>query len=113
MIDRGAAEGQQFTERLSGDRAQRARREWKLTLPAAAYAGRYCNGEFGTIVLSLRGERINVRMGAMSAAATPMTEPDSMRVELIPNEGMPLQFLTEGNRAIALRAFGTSFGRCG
>jgi hypothetical protein len=113
MIEQGARETQRFTQRLVAERAERAGRTWQLSLPHAAYAGRFCNREYGTIQLSSRRDKIRVRMGVMSAEATPLPERDAVRVELIPNSGMPLQFTTQDNRATALRAFGTTFSRCG
>ena len=52
-------------------------------------------------------------MGVMRSAATPFTRQDSMRVELIPNNGTLLQFETDGRIATALHTYDSRFQRCG
>jgi CubicO group peptidase (beta-lactamase class C family) len=112
-IDRIAAQGARITERIAADRASRTGRQWQLTLGRAAYAGRFCNGDLGTIVVTHAGDGFDVTMGAMRSRATPFTEPDAIRAELMPNQGMALRFTIENGRATALNAFDTSFRRCG
>jgi hypothetical protein len=112
-VEKLATEAGRRAQAVAAERAARASRPWQLTLPLAAYAGRYCSPEHGTVEVTAEGERMRVRMGLMSSVAEPFTEVDSVRVELRPNNGTALQFTTDGNRAYALRAFNTAFTRCG
>jgi CubicO group peptidase (beta-lactamase class C family) len=111
-VEKLAREAERRPLAVAAERAKRATRPWRLTLPLAAYAGRYCNADHGTIVVTAEGERMRVRMGLMNAVAEPFTEPDSVRVELRPNNGIVVQFTTDGNSASALRAFDKRFDRC-
>jgi CubicO group peptidase (beta-lactamase class C family) len=113
LMDRLVAESARQTQAIAADRQKRALRPWLLTLPRAVYAGRYCNPAFGTIAVTVQGERIDVAMGLLHATATPFTRPDSVRVELIPYDGTALQFEVAGQSATALQAFDARFQRCG
>ena len=81
-------------------------------LPAAAYRGRYCNAERGTMTIAGRGGALEVRMGMLSADAEPYTDVDTARVALIPNTGQVFQFARDGARITALRVDGSEFRRC-
>lgn len=93
---------EQGAERVHADRANRASREWLLTRPKAAYAGVYENAEYGRIEVSVSGDTLTVRNGVLHAIAEPFTQPDSIRVELIPFTGMPIMFLGDGPAPEAL-----------
>lgn len=95
------------------DRARRASRAWRLTLPAERYRGRYCNEERGTIEIGGTGTPLEARMGLLRVTPEPFTEPDSARVEFIPNSGQVLQFAVENGRVTGLEAGGLQFRRCG
>lgn len=100
------------TEAFRADRARRAARPWRLSLPAAAYRGRYCNDERGTMIIGGRGAALEVRMGMLRATAEPYTGADTARIALIPNTGQVLQFTRDGARIAGLRAEGSEFRRC-
>lgn len=99
-------------ERRAADRARRAGRTWRLTLAPAAYAGRYCNAERGTLEVGAAGGGLTARMGVLRAAAEPFTDPDSARVELIPNSGEVIQFVVADGRVSGARIGGSAFDRC-
>lgn len=90
-------------QNIQNDRANRAGRQWTLTRPRAAYAGAYESETWGRIDITVEGEALNVRFGALQAQAEPFTQPDSVRVELIPGQGEPLLFQGEGETPSALR----------
>lgn len=113
MIERIVHQAPRITQRIAASRAAIAGRQWQLSLDRAAYAGRFCSAAFGTIAVSPQGDGFNVSMGAMRSRAAPFTDPDAMRVELMPNEGMPVRFVVEQGRVTALNAFETTFRRCG
>jgi CubicO group peptidase (beta-lactamase class C family) len=112
-LEKLASEAERRPQAVAAERASRAARPWRLTLPLGAYAGRYCHPDHGTIEVTAEGERMRLRMGLMNSVAEPFTEVDSVRVELRPNNGTAVQFTVDGNRASALRAFNTPFDRCG
>lgn len=82
-----------------------------LSLPASAYAGRYCNAEWGTIVVAAKADGIDLRMGVLQAPATGDT-PDTIRTELIPGRRSKVAFTIADRTAGALTAFGAKFVRC-
>jgi hypothetical protein len=53
-----------------------------------------------------------IRIGLLRAVAEPFTEPDAARVELIGNNGEPLQFVTERDQVVGVRGLGGLFNRC-
>ena len=119
-----AATGTQWLERIAQQltrlragigsaRAEQAARPWRLSLPIAAYAGRYCNDDYGTIVISDHGGRPAMAMGRLRANATAFDRPETVRVEPIPGEGRLLSFTLEGGRATALVFDEDRFTRCG
>jgi CubicO group peptidase (beta-lactamase class C family) len=108
-----AAEAAKIPQQIAADRANRAKRPWRLALPRSAYAGRYCDPDKGTIEVAAEGERMELRMGVMRSRAEPFTQAESIRVELIPNRGQVVEFVTDGSRATALRSEGTNYRRCG
>jgi CubicO group peptidase (beta-lactamase class C family) len=111
-VEKLAGEASKRARAIAAERAARAARPWRLTLPVGAYAGRYCNPEYGTINVTIQGERMHVRMGLMEAVAEPFTESDSVRVELQPNSGSAVHFTKEGGEVTGLRTFDTVFTRC-
>ena len=93
-------------------RAEQAARPWRLSLPIAAYTGRYCNEDYGTIVISDHAGRPAMAMGRLRANATPFDRPETVRVEPIPGEGRLLSFTLEGGRATALVFDEDRYTRC-
>ena len=97
----------------AAERARRAARPWRLSLPFAAYRGRYCSEELGTMEVGGSGQALDVRMGLLHAAAQAFTDPDSARIELIPMSGQVLRFRLENGRVTGLETDGQAFTRCG
>jgi len=69
---------------IAAEAAARAKREWLLTKPFADYAGKYTNDLQGTIEITAREKALAVRMGYVNTVATPYTQPDTIRVVLLP-----------------------------
>jgi CubicO group peptidase (beta-lactamase class C family) len=101
----------QIVAAIAADRARRAGRTWTLTQPRSAYAGSYANDEIGTIDVSVAGERMEVRAGVLSAVAEPFTQPDTIRVELVPAMGEVIAFNVADARVTALRYLTQQFNR--
>jgi CubicO group peptidase (beta-lactamase class C family) len=106
-------QAQRRRQSIAEDRARRGARPWHLSLPRAAYSGRYCNADYGTLTIAADDSRIAVNMGAIDTLAAPFTDPESIRLELIPGEGRPYQFEIENGRPVRLRTQERVFERCG
>ena len=112
-VEQLVTQAQRRRQSIAEDRARRASRPWRLSLPRAAYSGRYCNDDYGTLTIAADDSRIAVTMGAIETLAAPFTEPESIRLELIPGEGRPYQFEIENGRPVRLRTQDRVFERCG
>jgi hypothetical protein len=87
--------------RVAADLAARAARPWTLSQPAAAYAGTYTSPLYGTLVVTAEGEAPVLQLGRLRAVATPFTEPNTVRVELVPGQGEVIRFeVTEAGRVV-------------
>jgi hypothetical protein len=113
LMNRLVQQAAERSKSIADDRTRRSTRPWLLSLPRSSYAGRYCNAQWGTIDVDAREDGIFVRMGALNSAATPFTQADAIRVELIPNQGVAIPFTIKEGRVVALRAFDNDFPRCG
>jgi CubicO group peptidase (beta-lactamase class C family) len=112
QLDMLASQWAKQVEKVATQRAERAARPSQLTLPLAAYAGYYCNADFGTISVTPQGALLEVTMGRLHAVAGPGTAPDTVRAELIPGQGEELGFVVAGGVATAIDAFGSRFVPC-
>src|SRR6185437_14832962 len=72
---------------IAADAARRAKREWQLTEPFTAYAGKYRNDLLGTIEIEAKEKALAVRMGRLYTIATPYTDKDTIRVVMLPGGG--------------------------
>jgi CubicO group peptidase (beta-lactamase class C family) len=72
--------------------SERAKRTSQLTRPLADYAGTYRNETLGTIEITAVGNNLAVRMGSINAVATPFTEKETIRVEMVPGQGEVIKF---------------------
>ena len=91
---------------------ERAKRTWQLSKPLTAYAGTYRNDLFGTIQISAKGDAPAVRMGNLNTIATPFTEKDTIRVEMVPGgNGEVIRFNFNGESVASLNYAGVDFRR--
>jgi CubicO group peptidase (beta-lactamase class C family) len=93
---------------IATDRANRASRPWALTRPHLAYTGAYESEAWGRIEVAADGEALSIQYGALRSRAEPFTQPNSVRVELVPGRGEPIQFEGDQERPSGLR---TRFGQ--
>lgn len=96
---------------VKADREKRAARPWLLTRPRADYAGTYVSPTLGEIVVRAEGEALHVSFGQMRAKADPFTQPESIRVELVPFSGSAILFEVGANGVPALRYMDARFER--
>ncbi len=97
---------------LASARAERAQRPRTLGLPDAAYVGDYVSEAFGTLSVRAVDGRLVLSIGALSAAAENHTDPESVRVELIPLRGEVVTFVRDdAGQPVALRYSGEAFVR--
>lgn len=81
---------------LAASRAERAARPWSLQRPINAYVGAYENSAMGRIDIAEKDGRMVVKAGVMSSLADAATDPESVRVELIPHTGRTIRFEAPG-----------------
>lgn len=97
---------------LAAARAERAQRPRTLGLPDAAYVGDYVSEAIGTLSVRAVDGRLVLSIGALSAAAENHTDPESVRVEMIPLRGEVVTFIRNGaGRPAALSYSGETFAR--
>ena len=87
-------------------------RPWRLSLPRAAYAGRYMHADLGEMTVTLQADDgLAVRWGELQAVASGFDKPDHVRVELVPNSGNVLEFVVADGKVQALVLDGMRFAR--
>ena len=92
---------------IAAEAAGRAKREWQLTKPFTDYAGWYRNDLAGTVEIVAKEKALAVRMGNMSAVATPYTQPDTIRVVMLPGgNGDVIGFIKDGEGKIGSMNWG-------
>ncbi len=107
----GATRRARSVTAITTDRANRASRQWTLTRAREAYAGAYESAAWGRIEVAADGDALRVRYGALQAVAEPFTQPNSIRVELVPGQGEPVLFESDDERPSRLRTRMASFER--
>lgn len=90
---------------------ERSKRTWQLTKPFTDYTGEYTNDIQGTITIKTLSNALEIRMGNASCIATPYTEKDSIRVELVPEgNGAPIRFIKNAaDEIVSLNYAGATF----
>jgi CubicO group peptidase (beta-lactamase class C family) len=98
---------------IASEAAARAKREWQLSKSFSDYAGTYTNDLMGTIEIAAKEKALAVRMGNLNAVATPYTQPDTIRVVLLPGgNGEVIAFLKDaGGKIGSLSYDGFTFTR--
>lgn len=103
----------EFEDRLAADRANRADREWLLSRPLSAYAGRFENETWGSIVITEEANRLHVAAGKLYCIAEPYTKPETARVELVPLSGHVILFEPEEGAVERVQLDGVVYERVG
>jgi CubicO group peptidase (beta-lactamase class C family) len=87
-------------------------RKTLLTLPRDAYRGRYLHPQLGEMTVSLNPQQqLIFHWGALDAVATGFDEPDTLRLELVPNSGDVLTFAVENGAVRQLTFSGMTFSK--
>lgn len=110
-IDALAAQRDQRRAAAAAGLESRAQRPRTLSLANEAYAGVYVSPALGTLTVRLSGDRLELSIGALHALAENFTQPESVRVELVPWQGMPAQFEVSEGRSVAVTLAGYRFVR--
>ena len=87
-------------QRYDQDYKARAARKLLLSQPLAAYAGKFVHPDYGTLEISVAGNALTVRIGLAHCVSTPYPANETIRVELIPGTGQPIQFRPGANGEI-------------
>lgn len=70
----------------------RAKRTSQLTRPLQDYVGRYRNEQLGNIQITVQQNALRLKLGNIETVATPFTQPDTIRVEILPGQGEVIKF---------------------
>lgn len=97
------------SERYKKELADRTKRQWQLAEGFPAYAGTYVNDQYGTINIKGRAKGMHVNIGNLQAEATPFTRAETARVELIPGQGIVLNFIRKDGELTGLELRGTFY----
>lgn len=92
---------------IAEEAAQRAKREWQLSKPFPDYAGKFANDMLGTIEITAKEKALAIRMGNMSAVATPYIQPDTIRIVMLPGgNGEVISFAKDADGKIGSFNYG-------
>ena len=105
-----------FESRRQGvvaEAASRMKRQWQLSKPFSDYAGKYTNDLLGSLEIIAQEKGLALRWGKISTVATPFTQPDTIRVVMMPGgNGEVIGFAKDADgRIVALNYGGATFTR--
>lgn len=101
-----------FVKRVNEQRAERHNKSPLLSMPLADYSGHYSHPFAGTIKVEARGESLFVSWGRLSGNAEFYDAPETIRLELVPEQGKVIKFsVSEKEGAHALVFDGMTFKR--
>ena len=103
------AEYAKAKDQMRAATASRTSRKSQLSMPLSAYIGTYVSDYYGTIVVSETNSGLFVKMGNIEVVPTPYTQPETIRVEIIPGQGEILKFAAEGGKITSLSYSNTVF----
>lgn len=99
-------------QQVHASAVERSKRTWQLSKPFADYAGRYSHDLWGTIEIIPRENALEVRFGNLNTIATPFTEKDMIRVEMLPGaNGEVISFKEVDGKFASLNLGGLTFTR--
>ena len=100
-------------QRIAAEAAARAKRDWQLTKAFTDYAGKYQHDMLGTIEIVANEKALALRMGNLNTVATPYTEPDTIRVVMLPGgNGEVISFAKDAEgKFVSLNYGGVTFTR--
>ena len=74
--------------------------KWQMDLPFTSYSGVYHSDVLGDItVTTLKGTH-QIKFGELKGLATPSSEKNTMKIELIPGRAMNLTFIIDENKNV-------------
>ena len=90
----------------------RATRTSQLTRPLQDYVGRYSNEQLGNIQITVQQNTLGLKLGNIETVSTPFTQPDTIRVEILPGQGEVIKFgFNAGGQIDSLSYAGMKFVR--
>ena len=107
-----AEDARQLHETVLRQRDAMRARPWRLSLPRAAYAGRYAHPLLGEVMVSEGPDNMmQMHWGQLQAVATGYDKPDHVRVEFVPNSGNVLEFIVKAGKPEAIVFDGLRFAK--
>jgi len=105
-----AEDARQLQDTVLQQRDAMRARPWRLSLPRAAYAGRYAHALLGEVTVSDGPDNVmQMHWGQLQAVATGYDKPDHVRIEFVPNSGNVLEFIVKDGKPEALVFDGLRF----
>lgn len=93
-------------------RAERSKRQWKLSCDLIAYAGTYKNKNYGSIVVDIENDTFIISNGISKSYGEPTRiREDAIRVEFRNLRGRDIQFIIQNKKAVAAIHNGMVFYR--
>ncbi|MCW5910895.1 MAG: serine hydrolase [Cyclobacteriaceae bacterium] len=109
QLDKFVSQVKVMRSRVATGTEQLNNRPWTLSNDFTYYSGQYVSEKYGAISVKGSTRGLNVTMGNMQCEATPYTNEESIRVELIPGRGQVIQFVTENKKPVKLKFNETDF----
>ncbi len=94
---------------VSKQQAALQARQWDLSLPKAAYLGKYTHPLLGDLYVKQIDDQLQISWGRLSAPATAYESKDQARVEFVPNSGQVIAFVVKQDLVIAVEFEGMQF----
>lgn len=92
IASRMAKRLKKYKKMIKADSAKRAKRTWKLTEPLKSYEGNYYNKAVGKVSVKVTDGVLEIIHGNLRTKSTPFVQDNTIRVELIPNQGWIVGF---------------------
>lgn len=91
----------QLQKAFERDRRKRAKRNWTLMHDFKNYTGIYKNEHIGNLVITVKEEDIEAKLGISKAIASPSANDESIRVEFRNGSGRDILFISNKNGTMA------------
>ncbi len=110
-LDTVKAQNDRWLKGIFAHEDERAKRTWQLELPFSAYSGTFENDPMGKLIVENPADSVlTATLGNLkSAKAEPFTQPNSIRVEMIPGSGSVLLFEVKNGKVLGANLNGMNF----
>lgn len=89
--------------RIKADMDKRQSRRWQLSQEFPAYSGTFTNELYGDLQITGSKDGLWFELGNMHCQATPFTEAETARIEMVPFQGEVVEFVLESGKVSGLK----------